>query len=141
MIKITDDLIIDEDEIQFEFLRASGPGGQKVNKTASAVHLRFDVANSSFLPDDVRERLLELAGKRVTEDGILIIEASRHRTQEQNRQDALERLVKLVREAAEEPKERIPTKPTRIANQKRLEDKKKHGEKKRQRKADEWDIT
>ena len=139
MIVINDDIIIDENEIQLEYVRASGPGGQKVNKTATAVQLRFDVVNSPSLPKDVRERLLELAGRRVTEDGVLIIEASRHRTQEQNRQDALDRFVKLVREASVEPKERIETKASQSAKRKRLEDKKKQSEKKKRRKKVDWE--
>lgn len=140
MIVINDALFIDESEIHIEFVRASGPGGQKVNKTATAVQLRFDVSNSISLPDNIRERLLEMGGKRVTDGGILIIEASRYRTQEQNRKDAVRRLINLIRQAVEEPEERIPSKPSEAAEQKRLEDKKKQSEKKKRRKNANWYI-
>jgi ribosome-associated protein len=99
VIQITPDLAIDEREIQQEFVRASGPGGQHVNRVATAVQLRFDVANSPSLPDDVRARLVQLAGRRMTKEGVLLVESQRFRTQERNRQDALERLIELIRQA------------------------------------------
>jgi ribosome-associated protein len=133
MLYITPTLAIDESEIQLEFIRASGPGGQHVNKVASAVQLRFDVRNSLSLPNDVRERLLRLAGSRITEDGILIITARRFRSQERNRQDAIERLVELIRKAAEEPRLRRKTKPTLASKRRRLDTKHHRSETKRTR--------
>src|SRR4030042_1446012 len=109
MIQVTSSIAIDESEIQEEFIRSSGPGGQNVNKVATAVQLRFDVVNSPSLPDEVRQRLISLAYSRITEDGILIINAQRFRTQGRNRRDAIERLVALVREASQEPKVRRNT--------------------------------
>jgi ribosome-associated protein len=133
MIRITQHISIDENEIQEEFIRSSGPGGQNVNKVATAVQLRFDVANSSALPDDVRKRLVRLAGKRMTEDGVLIIEAKRFRTQDRNRQEALDRLINLIRQAAKKPRIRRRTKPTRASIQRRLETKRRRGQTKRSR--------
>lgn len=123
MIYITSHISIDEREVQQEFIRSSGPGGQNVNKVATAVKLRFDVMNSRSLPDDVRRRLIRLAGRRMTEDGVLIIDARRFRTQERNRQDSIRRLVELIRKAAEKPKPRRRTKPTLASKRKRLENK------------------
>ena len=123
MIPITRDLAIDENEIQEEFIRASGPGGQNVNKVATAAQLRFDARHSPSLPEEVRARLLRLAGRRVNADGVLLIEAKRFRTQEQNRADARVRLIALIRQAAVEPKARRKTQPTRAAKQRRLESK------------------
>ena len=133
MIRITRSIAIDESELQESFVRASGPGGQNVNKVASAVQLRFDVANSPSLPEDVRERLAGLAGRRLTNEGVLIISADRFRTQERNRADAQERLVELIRQAAVRPVKRIATKPSRAAKAKRVDTKKRRSDIKRHR--------
>ncbi|HVF10271.1 MAG TPA: alternative ribosome rescue aminoacyl-tRNA hydrolase ArfB [Abditibacteriaceae bacterium] len=125
MIYITPHITINADEIQEEFIRASGPGGQNVNKVSSAVLLRFDVHNSS-LPHDVRERLLRLAANRINEDGVLLLKSQSFRTQERNRRDALERLVQLIREAATPPKVRHKTKPTQASQRRRLQSKRRH---------------
>ena len=126
MIYVTPDISIDEREIQEDFIRASGPGGQNVNKVATAVQIRFHVGNSPSLPDDVRRRLLRLAGRRVTEDGLLIIHARRFRTQKQNRQDAIDRLVELIRKASKKPRPRRKTTPTHASRRRRLEAKRRH---------------
>ena len=133
MIRITRNIAIDESEIQEEFIRSSGPGGQNVNKVATVVQLRFDVANSPSLPDDVRQRLISLAHSRITEDGVLIINAQRFRTQRRNRQDAIERLGELVRKAAQKPKIRLKTKPTLASKMQRLETKQRRARTKRLR--------
>src|SRR5215217_3661254 len=112
MIHVIESAWIREDELEESFIRGSGPGGQNVNKVASAVQLRFDVRRSPSLPEDVRVRLERLAGRRLTADGVIVITAQRHRTQERNREDALERLVGLIREATERPKPRRATRPT-----------------------------
>lgn len=115
MIKITDNIAISENEIKEEFIRATGPGGQNVNKTSTAVQLRFDVRSSPSLPEEVRARLMELAGKRMTEDGELVIVARRSRSQLENRLDALERLKDLIRSASERPRTRRKTRMTRAS--------------------------
>ena len=125
MIRITDSISIGEDELDERFIRASGPGGQNVNKLSSAVQLRFDVRRSPNLPADVRTRLERLAGRRLTRDGVLVIIAQRHRTQERNRQDALDRLIELIERAAVRPIPRRPTRPTKGSRERRLESKKR----------------
>jgi ribosome-associated protein len=134
MIQITETIAIDEAELTLEFIRSSGPGGQNVNKVATAVQLRFDVAQSPSLPDDVRGRLTRIAGRRMTEDGVLVITARRHRTQAANREDAITRLVTLIKKAAEKPKPRRKTKPTQTSKERRLQDKRHRSTIKRLRK-------
>ncbi len=133
MIEITPALSIDERELQMDFVRASGPGGQNVNKVATAAQLRFDVLGSNSLPEEVEARLIRFGGSRVTLDGVLVLEAKRHRTQEQNRADALRRFIELVQKATEKPKVRRKTKPTRAAKEQRLKGKKIRAEIKKTR--------
>jgi ribosome-associated protein len=134
MLAITPSLALDEREIQLDFVRASGPGGQNVNKVATAVQLRFDARRSPSLPPAVRERLERLAGSQMTADGVLMMEARRHRTQARNRQDALDRLVDLIRQAAMPPRPRHKTRLPAAAKARRLESKRRRGERKRLRK-------
>jgi ribosome-associated protein len=135
MIEISPSLSIQESEIQFEFIRASGPGGQNVNKVATAAQLRFDVKNSPSLSEEVKQRFTRLAKRRVTEEGVLVIEAKRYRSQEQNREDALQRLVHMLQLAEHAPKPRRKTKPSQAVREARLREKKQRGEIKRARRS------
>ncbi len=141
MIEISSGIFLDEAELHFDFIRSSGPGGQNVNKVATAVQLRFDVRNSPALPPEVKERLVKLAGKQVTDEGVLIIEARKYRTQEQNRLAATQRLVVLIQKALEKPKIRKATRPSLTARAARMGDKKKRANIKRLRhyNPDEWE--
>lgn len=133
MLEITDTLAIGDDELEFSYIRASGPGGQNVNKVSTAVQLRFDAAGSPSLPSDVKRRLLKLAGRRATLEGVIVIDARTERTQERNRQDAIGRLVDLIRRATVRPKPRKATRPTRASQQRRVDEKKRRGRLKRDR--------
>jgi ribosome-associated protein len=133
MIRITRYIALQESELEESFVRASGPGGQNVNKVSTAVQLRFDAAHSASLPDDVRARLLALAGSRASDDGVITITAQRFRVQSRNRADALERLVTLIREASHKPKPRKATRPTRASRERRLDNKKQRAEVKHSR--------
>jgi ribosome-associated protein len=133
MIRVTRSISIDENELTEVFVRSSGPGGQNVNKVSTAVQLRFDVTNSPSLPEDVRERLIRIAGRRMTDEGVLVIDARQFRTQLKNRNDARERLVELIRRAAVRPKPRKRTKPTRASKERRLESKRQRGQTKKRR--------
>ena len=124
MIRVTDSISIDEEEIEESFVRSSGPGGQNVNKLSTAVQLRFDVRRSPSLPNDVAIRLMRLAGKRLTKDGVLVLMAQNNRTQERNRAEARDRLIDLIREASVKPVPRRATKPTKASKTRRLEGKK-----------------
>lgn len=141
MIQITPTIQIDENEIAMDFVRSAGPGGQNVNKVSTAVQLYFDATHSPSLPEDVRTRLLGLAGKRLRKDGVIVIKAYQYRTQEQNRADAVGRLVELIQQAAVRPRVRRPTRPSRGSQARRVEAKKRRGQIKRLRQQDlhEWD--
>lgn len=132
-IRITESIAIEESEIEERFVQSSGPGGQNVNKVATAVQLRFDVVNSPSLPELTRAKLMRLAGRRLTGDGVLLIDARRYRTQERNRADAKARLVELIRRAAMPEVKRIPTRPTLASKRRRLDTKKKRAATKYQR--------
>ena len=138
MLHITDTIAIDERELDERFVRASGPGGQNVNKVATAVELRFDVATSS-LPEDVKARLVALAGSKMTAEGVLLIDSREHRTQSMNRDAARARLIALVQHAARKPKTRRKTRPGKAAREKRLESKKRRGDIKSQRRKSSWE--
>ena len=138
-IFITARVSLDPSELQFSFIRSSGPGGQNVNKVATAAQLRFDARRSPSLPDAVATRLIRLAGKRATNDGEIVITAQRFRTQEANRKDAVDRLVELIVAATHVPKKRVATKPSRAAKQKRVDTKKRVSTKKRDRRVGSWD--
>lgn len=141
MIEVTQSIKIAEEELHFDFIRSAGPGGQNVNKVSTAVQLRFSARESPNLAQDVKDRLIRLAGNRMTEEGVLIIEAKRYRSQEKNRLDAIQRLVKLIQQAAEPPKPRKKTRPGAGAAAVRMADKRKRGETKRLRNynPDEWE--
>ncbi len=134
VIRITDRISIDESEIGFEFIRSSGPGGQNVNKVATAVQLRFDIRASVTLPDEVKQKLTSLGGKRVSRNGVLVIDARRFRTQERNRQDAFDRFLALVKKSAIPRKRRRRTSPTRASKERRLDEKRRKSQTKRWRK-------
>ncbi len=133
MVRITENIVIDEQELDYAFVHASGPGGQNVNKVATAVQLRFDVAHSPSLPEDVRQRLLRQAAGHITQDGVLIIDARQYRSQWRNRHDATQRLIALIRQAATVPKPRRATKPSRAVKERRLQAKRQRSETKRLR--------
>lgn len=134
MLEISPELSIDESELEESFVRSSGPGGQNVNKVATAVQLRFDLENNTSLSDEVKNRLQRIAGSRLTSDGVVLIDARRHRTRERNREDARERLAEMIRRALEPPKPRKKTRPSRASKRRRLDNKRKQSNKKEQRK-------
>lgn len=138
-ISLAQGLWLDPSEITIDFIRASGPGGQNVNKVSSAVQLRFDAAHTPSLPEAVRRRAIMFAGRRATKDGVIVITAQTHRTQERNRADALERLIELLNQAAIVPKKRVATKATRGARERRIKSKKRRGAVKATRRMESWD--
>ena len=133
MIQVTETLFIDDSDIEFDFVRSSGPGGQHVNKASTAVQLRFNVRQSDTLSEEVRDRLKRIAGKKMTEDGILIIKANRFRSQDKNRKDAMARLIEMLQQATVKPRPRRKTRPSRTAKERRISAKKKRSEIKRWR--------
>lgn len=140
MIRVKDEIAIDENELQFDFIRAAGPGGQNVNRVATAVQLRFDVRHSPSLPENVRARVIRLAGNQINKNGILIINARRFRTQTRNRQDALDRLVDIIQRATQRKKPRRKTKPSRAARERRLKQKRKRSQIKKLRRFKSSDM-
>lgn len=140
MIEVTSVISINENDMSLDFIRSSGPGGQNVNKVASGVQLRYNIATSNTLPDEVKQRLYIIARNRITEEGVLIIEAKRYRTQEQNREDAIARLVALIYQATEKPKPRKKTKPSAASQAERIEEKKRRGAIKRSRRIPPTDL-
>ncbi len=132
MIEVSKNISLNEDELKFSFVHSGGPGGQNVNKVATAVQLRFNINNSS-LPNDIKQRLINIVKKRLSKDSTLTIDARRYRSQDKNKKDAIERLIKLINKAAEKQKKRVKTKPTKAANLKRLENKKKRSNLKKER--------
>jgi ribosome-associated protein len=138
MLEITPTIKINENELHFDYIRASGPGGQNVNKVATAVQLRFDV-HASSMPEGVKARLVRLAGRRATSEGLLLIEAKQFRTQEKNREDALQRFIEIVQKAAVKPKPRRKTRPSKASKEERLKEKKKRGETKKNRRGADFD--
>ena len=136
MIKVSDKLSLYDNELHFDFIRSTGPGGQNVNKVATAVQLRFNMAASASLSEDIKVRLKKIAGKKITDNGVLIIEARRFRSQQKNRQDAIDRLIKLLTKAEIVPKKRIKTNPSKSAKEKRLQDKQHRSRIKQSRAAD-----
>ena len=133
MIRVNRQLYLDEKDLEWQFVRAAGPGGQNVNNVATAVQLRFNLQSADYLPERLRQRLRLIAGKRISKDGYLFIDAYRHRSQERNREDALERLIELIRRASITPKPRIATKPTQASRQRRLQAKRRVSSKKQLR--------
>jgi ribosome-associated protein len=140
MFQITQNIHLEDEELHFDYIRSAGPGGQNVNKVATACQLRFDVRQSASLTDSIKTRLIKLAGSRMTDDGVLLIEAKRYRTQEQNRADALLRLTALIQKAAVEPKTRRATRPSLSAKAERVDSKKKRGETKQARRIHPSDL-